>query len=58
MEQIRAAAVAAGKPAMIVALDAADGRELYQRGYQALLVSALALTANAGRTFLQEIGRT
>jgi 2-keto-3-deoxy-L-rhamnonate aldolase RhmA len=58
VEQIRAAAVAAGKPAMIVALDAADGRELYQRGYQALLVSALALTANSARTFLQEVGRS
>jgi 2-keto-3-deoxy-L-rhamnonate aldolase RhmA len=58
VEQIRAAAAGAGKPAMIVALDVADGRELYQRGYQALLVSALALTANAARSFLQEIGRT
>jgi 2-keto-3-deoxy-L-rhamnonate aldolase RhmA len=58
VEQIREAAAGAGKPAMIVALDVADGRELYQRGYQALLVSALALTANAARSFLQEIGRT
>ncbi len=58
VEQIRVAAAAAGKPAMILALDAADGRALYQRGYQALLVSALALTATAARTFLQDIGRT
>jgi 4-hydroxy-2-oxoheptanedioate aldolase len=57
VEQIRAAAEAAGKPVMILALDAADGRALYERGYQALAVSISALLTNAARTFLNEVGR-
>jgi 4-hydroxy-2-oxoheptanedioate aldolase len=55
VEQIRAAAQAAGKPAMIVALDVADGRALYERGYQLLAVSAAGLMTNAARTFLQGV---
>jgi 4-hydroxy-2-oxoheptanedioate aldolase len=57
VEKIRAAAAAAGKPAMIVALDAADGQALYAQGFQALLVSACALFTAAGKTMLQTIGR-
>jgi 4-hydroxy-2-oxoheptanedioate aldolase len=58
VEQIRAAAEAAGKPVMILALDAADGRALYERGYQMLAVSISALMTNAARTFLKEVGRS
>lgn len=58
VEQIRAAAAAAGKPAMIVALDPADGRALYAQGFQLLIVSTCNLVGNAARRFLQELGRT
>jgi 2-keto-3-deoxy-L-rhamnonate aldolase RhmA len=56
VERIRAAAVAAGKPAMLIALDAADGRALYAQGFQAVMVSALNLTAVAARNFLKDLG--
>lgn len=58
VEQIRAAAKAAGKPAMLLALDAADGRSLYERGFQVIAVSVTALMANAARGFLQEVTRS
>lgn len=57
VEQIRAAAAAAGKPTLLVALDAADGQALYRQGFQALLVSACGLFTAAGKTMLQAIGR-
>ena len=57
VERIRAAGAAAGKPVMIVALDAADGRELYARGYQLLQVSAAGLIAGAAGSLLEGIGR-
>ena len=57
VEQIRAAAAAAGKPTMLVALDAADGRARYAQGFQALMVSAVGLLVNSGGSFLKEIGR-
>jgi len=55
--QVLAAATAAGKPAMIVALDPADGRALYTQGFRVLLVSACATFTAAARDFLQQIGR-
>jgi len=58
VERIRAAAVAAGKPAMLIALDAADGRALYAQGFQAIMVSALNLAAVAAKTFLKDLGRS
>lgn len=58
VEQIRAAAAAAGKPAMIVALDPADGRALYAQGFQVLMVTAAGLFVNAAGSFLKEIGRS
>lgn len=58
VEQIRAAAAAAGKPAMIAALDPADGRALYERGFQVLMLSATSLLATAARDFLEQIGRS
>ena len=53
MKRIHAAARAAGKPAMIVALDHDDGRRLLAEGYQALLVISGPLIVNAARSFLQ-----
>ena len=58
VEQIRAAAAAAGRPAMIIVSDPADGRALYAQGFQLLLVSATNLLANSARGFLKELGRT
>jgi 4-hydroxy-2-oxoheptanedioate aldolase len=58
VEQIREAAAAAGRPAMIVALDAVDGRALYAQGFHLLILSATTLLINAARGFLKEIGRT
>ena len=58
VEQIRAAAAAAGKPTMIVALDPSDGRALYAQGFQLLIVSVTSLLANSARGFLKELGRT
>jgi 4-hydroxy-2-oxoheptanedioate aldolase len=57
VEKIRATAAAAGRPTMIVALDAADGQALYAQGFQALLVSACGLFTVAGKQILQTIGR-
>ena len=57
VERIRAAAAAAGKPTMIVALDPADGRALYAQGFQLLIVSATSLLANSARGFLTELRR-
>ena len=51
--RVHAAARAAGKPAMIVALDHDDGRRLVAEGYQAILVVSGPLLANAARSFLQ-----
>jgi hypothetical protein len=53
--RIHAAARAAGKPAMIVALDHEDGRRLLAEGYQALLVVTGPLIVNAARSFLQAL---
>jgi 2-keto-3-deoxy-L-rhamnonate aldolase RhmA len=58
VEQIREAAAEAGRPAMIVALDAADARALYAQGFHLLIVSATTLLTNTARGFLKEIGRT
>jgi 2-keto-3-deoxy-L-rhamnonate aldolase RhmA len=55
--QVLAAATAAGKPAMIVALDPADGQALYAQGFRVLLVSACAAFTGAAKEFLQRIGR-
>lgn len=57
VERIRAAAAAAGKPTMLIALDAADGRALYAQGFQAVMVSALNLAATAAKGFLKDLGR-
>ena len=53
VRRIHAAARAAGKPAMIVALDHDDARRLIAEGYQALLVISGPLIVNAARSFLQ-----
>jgi hypothetical protein len=58
VEQIRAAGASAAKPVMISALDAADGRALYERGFQLIAVGAAGLVATSGRTFLKETGRS
>ena len=55
--KVLAAATAAKKPAMIVALDPADGRALYAQGFRVLLVSACAAFTAAARDFLQQVGR-
>jgi 4-hydroxy-2-oxoheptanedioate aldolase len=57
VEQVRAAAQAAGKPAMLLALDAANGRALYVQGFQVIAVSACATFTTAARDFLQQVGR-
>jgi len=57
VEKFRAAAAAAKRPTLLVALDAADGRALYQQGFQMLVVSAVGLFTGAARTMLKEIGR-
>ena len=53
--RIHQAARAAGRPAMIVALDPEDGRRLLAQGYQALLVITGSLIVNAARGFLQAL---
>lgn len=55
--QLLSAATAAGKPAMIVALDPADGQALYAQGFRVLIVSLCAVVAGAAKSFLQQIGR-
>jgi 2-keto-3-deoxy-L-rhamnonate aldolase RhmA len=57
VEQIRAAAVAAGRPVSIPGLDPADGRAMYAQGFQILLVSALNLLSGSAKGFLQHVGR-
>lgn len=57
VEQIRSAAARAGKPAMTLAVDPADGRALYAQGFQGLVVGATGLLAGAGRDFLANVGR-
>jgi hypothetical protein len=42
---------------MILALDAANGRALYEQGFQLIMVSACALFAGAARDFLELVGR-
>jgi len=55
--KVLAAATGASKPAMIVALDPADGRALYAQGFRVLIVSACAVFTSAAREFLQQVGR-
>ena len=50
--RIHAAARAAGKPAMIVALDHDDGRRLLSEGYQAVMVVTGSVIVKAARDFL------
>jgi len=57
VEQVRAAAQDAGKPAMLLALDAANGRALYVQGFQVIAVSACATFTTVARDFLQQVGR-
>ena len=57
VSQVLAAAQAAGKPAMILALDAANGRMLYVQGFRVIMVSACAVFSGAARDFLQHVGR-
>jgi 4-hydroxy-2-oxoheptanedioate aldolase len=56
VSQVLAAAKTAGKPGMILALDAANGRALYEQGFQLIMVSACALFAGAARDFLELVG--
>ncbi len=51
--RIHAAARAAGKPGMIVALDHDDGRRLLAEGYQAVMVVTGPMIVNAARDFLR-----
>jgi 4-hydroxy-2-oxoheptanedioate aldolase len=57
VDRIAGAARAAGRPAMIVALDPEDGRRLTDRGFQALIVVASAVLARAARQFLETLRR-
>jgi 2-keto-3-deoxy-L-rhamnonate aldolase RhmA len=57
VDRIAGAARAAGRPAMIVALDPEDGRRLIDRGFQALIVVAGAVLARAARQFLETLRR-
>lgn len=57
VEQIRAAAAAAGKPVMTVALDAPHARRLYEAGYLGVIVGITAMLANTARDFLGQLGR-
>ncbi len=55
VDRIAQAAHAAGRPAMIVALNPEDGRRLIERGFQALIVATGSLIANAARNFLEAL---
>jgi 4-hydroxy-2-oxoheptanedioate aldolase len=57
VEQVRVAAKAAGRPALVLALDAANGRAVYAQGFQATAVSICALLTSGAKEFLQQIGR-
>ena len=53
VDRIHAAARAAGKGAILVALDADDARRLREQGYQGLMVVTASLIANAARELLR-----
>ena len=53
VDRIHAAARAAGKAAIMVALDHEDARRLREQGYQGLMVVTTSLIATAAREFLQ-----
>lgn len=55
--QVLTSAKGAGKPAMILALDAANGRAVYEQGFQVIAVSACAAFTTAAKEFLQQVGR-
>ena len=57
VERIRAAAAAAGRPALTLAVDAAAGRALYAQGFLGLIVAPASLLVAACRAFLDGIGR-
>ena len=57
VSQVLAAAQGAGKPAMILALDAANGRMLYVQGFRIIMVSACGLFIGAARDSLEQAGR-
>jgi len=57
VEQVRVAANAAGKPAMVLAPDAANGRAVYAQGFQVTAVSLCGLLTSGAKEFLQQIGR-
>lgn len=58
VERIRAAAVAAGRPALTLATDADAGRALYAQGFQGLIVAPTGLLVAACRDFLERVGRS
>ena len=58
VERIRAAAVAARRPAITLAPDADAGRALYAQGFQGLIVAPTGLLVAACRDFLERIGRS
>ena len=53
VDRIHAATRAAGKAAIMVALDHEDARRLREQGYQGLMVVTTSLIATAAREFLQ-----
>jgi 4-hydroxy-2-oxoheptanedioate aldolase len=55
VDRMHAAVRAAGRPTVIVARDAEDGRRLVALGYQGLLVITGSLLVHAGRTMLQAL---
>jgi 4-hydroxy-2-oxoheptanedioate aldolase len=55
VDKIAAAALAAGKPYAVVALDHADGRRLIDRGCQMLMVASGGVIAKAAREFLETL---
>jgi 2-keto-3-deoxy-L-rhamnonate aldolase RhmA len=55
VEQIRATAAACGKPTILLALDEADGRRLFDNGYQGVFLSQITLISDAARGFLQSM---
>jgi len=55
--EVLTSAKAAGKPAMILALDAANGRALYEQGFQVIAVSACAAFTAAAKDFLKQVER-
>ncbi len=55
--KVLAAAKEAKKPAMIVALNLGNARELYAQGFQVIMTTALSLMTVSGKEFLQGSGR-